>query len=62
MRVEIKHTKTGNCACMNCGKVQDKIAMQPLTVWVRYDNERRGHNNPVCSIECATAFIEKLNN
>ena len=49
--------KTGNCGCAYCGKLQDGCKMQPYTVWHKEENEKRGHNEPVCSIECAKAWI-----
>lgn len=51
---------TGNCGCVYCGKVQDGWKNQPYTVWHKEENEKRGHNEPVCSIDCARALAEKL--
>ena len=60
MKIEIRKRVTGNCDCRNCGTVQNGRAVQPYTVWHKADNENRGHNEPVCSIECARALAEML--
>lgn len=60
MMIQIKTIKTGNCGCFNCGKVQEGMKMHPFTVYQKLDDEKRGHNNPVCSMECAKAYVEKL--
>ena len=59
MLMAIKHTKSGNCKCFNCGKVQEGHKLHPYTVWYKLDNERRGHQLPVCSLECANHVVEK---
>ena len=59
MKVEIRKTVTGNCNCRNCGK-DNQRKLQPYTVWHKADNENRGHNEPVCSLECARALAEVL--
>lgn len=56
---KIKATTSGNCSCVFCGKVQDGLKMQPFTVWWKEENEKRGHNEPVCSKECANKYIKK---
>lgn len=58
--VNIIKKKTGNCPCCYCGKLQDGIKLHPYTVWHKEENEARGHNDPVCSIECAKAYAEKF--
>lgn len=55
--IKILKKKTGNCGCMNCGKVQEGLKFHPYTVYHRAENEKRGHNEPVCSIECAEEWI-----
>ena len=60
MKIEIRKTKTGNCDCTMCGKRQEGLKMQPFTVWYKGDSEKRGCNNPVCSLECAEKFVEYL--
>ena len=49
---KIKQTKTGNCPCRNCGKTQEGLKLHPFTVWWKEENEKRGHQEPMCSIEC----------
>ena len=56
---KIKNTSSGNCACRNCGKVQDGLKLQPFTVWWKEENEKRGHNEPMCSVECCKNYISK---
>lgn len=58
--VKIMVKKTGNCACYNCGKVQDGYKLQPYTVWHRRIDENRGHNDPVCSMECAREYAARF--
>ena len=58
--IQILKKKTGNCGCFNCGRVQDGMKMHPYTVWHKTDDEKRGHNDPVCSIECAKAYADKI--
>lgn len=54
MKIEIKKNCYGyNGACAVCGNVQDGWKPHPLVVWHKADNEKRGHNSPVCSRECA---------
>lgn len=62
MLVKIKNNHLGyNGACRNCGKYQkDGEENQPLIVYHKDDNEKRGHNSPICSLECAQAYIAKL--
>ena len=55
---KIKKTRTGNCACMNCGKYTGEY--QPYTLWYKADGEKRGENNPVCSKECAEELAKKI--
>ena len=59
MMVKIKHTRTGNCRCLNCGCEQAGRKYHPYTVWTKKTSERRGHNWPVCSEKCAKEFAEK---
>ena len=56
--VEIRKTKSGNCGCFCCGKHQDGHKMHPYSVYHRADNEKRGHNDPVCSFECAKIWAD----
>ena len=58
--VKIKVKKSGNCPCYNCGKVQEGLKFHPFTVWHKRDDEKRGHNDPVCSMECAEALAKRL--
>ena len=60
MDIKIKTLKSGNCGCMNCGIRQDGWKAHPYTVWYKSENEKRGHNDPVCSLECARVYAEKL--
>lgn len=50
--IKIKKIQTGNCDCVNCGKSAGD-GYQPYTLWHKADDEKRGHNEPVCSMECA---------
>lgn len=54
---KIKNTSTGNCGCRNCGKFQNGKKQQPFTVWWKEDNEKRGHNEPMCSFDCCEKYI-----
>lgn len=56
--VQIQHKKSGNCSCATCGKTQDGGKMHGWTVWHKADDEKRGHQEPVCSLECATKLAE----
>lgn len=59
MKVEIKKNRLGyNGSCTRCGKVQPGHTMQPLIVWYKGNTEKRGHNDPVCSKECAEKLSE----
>lgn len=49
-----------NGYCRMCGKEQEGRKPQPLVVWHIGDGEKRGHNVPVCSMECAEKLAEKL--
>lgn len=60
MRTIIKRTISGNCKCMYCGKEQQGRKNQPYTLWHKADNEKRGHNEPVCSLECAEKLAKQL--
>ena len=60
MKIEIRKQTSGNCECFNCGMLQDGHKMHPFTVWHKADNEKRGHNDPVCSMECAKEWAAKL--
>lgn len=57
--IKIKSTKSGNCGCFNCGKLQDGLKMQPITLWTRKENEKRGVQLPMCSVECAKEYATK---
>ncbi len=59
MLITIKNKKSGNCKCFNCGKVQEGRKLQPYTVWYKLDNERRGHQLPVCSLQCAEQLVKR---
>ena len=54
----IKTTKSGNCGCVNCGKLQEGLKMQPLTLYWKEENEKRGHQEPMCSKECCNEYKE----
>lgn len=58
MILEIRHKASGNCGCYACGKVQDGWKNHPYTVYHKDENEKRGHQDPVCSIECAHKQVE----
>lgn len=58
----IKHTKSGNCPCIYCGKLQDENKLQPFTLYWRDETEKRGHNEPMCSFECCESYINEQNN
>lgn len=60
MEIRIKKIVSGNCKCANCGKYQEGLKGQPFTVWYRSENEKRGHNVPVCSQECANKYAATL--
>lgn len=60
MKIQITNKKSGNCPCMNCGKVQEGLKLQPVTLWHKADNEKRGHQEPCCSIECAKQLAERM--
>lgn len=62
MMIKIKHTRTGNCNCLNCKKIQEGRKYHPYTVWVKKDAELRGHNFPVCSLDCAKELAKKFEN
>lgn len=59
MIIRIKKTKSGNCNCSNCGCIQEGRKLHPYTVWIKKEDERRGHNFPVCSEKCAKEFAAK---
>lgn len=52
--------ETGNCGCAICNKTQEGGKFHPYTVWHRAEGEKRGHNEPVCSRECAEKLVAKL--
>lgn len=62
MKIEIKkNNRIGhNGYCRTCGKLQDGWKAQPFIVWYIADGKKRGHNVPVCSIECAEKLVEIL--
>ena len=60
MEAKITRTKSGNCGCTFCGRLQEGSKMHPYSVWHREETEKRGHNDPVCSIECAKSLLAKL--
>ena len=54
MEVRLKRNTLGyNAGCDVCGKIQEGYKPQPLIIWYRKDNEKRGHNIPICCQECA---------
>lgn len=55
---KITTTKSGNCPCMNCGEIQPGMKYHPYSVWYKEDNEKRGHNLPVCSKSCGNNLID----
>lgn len=59
MTAKITNKKTGNCPCMNCGKVQEGIKMHPFSVYHKEEDKKRGSYEPVCSVECAQELIKK---
>lgn len=61
MKVEIRKNRYGiNAGCLICGRRQDGWMPHPLVVYHKADNEKRGHNEPICSNECAERLVEKL--
>lgn len=58
---KIKNTSSGNCACRNCGKFQEGNKLQPFTLWWKEETEKRGHQEPMCSIECCENYIKVYN-
>ena len=58
--VKILTKKTGNCHCRYCDKLQEGFKLHPYTVWHKIDGEKRGHNEPVCSRECAELLAKKI--
>ena len=58
--IKIETKKSGNCPCSNCGKVQDGLRLHPYTVWYKEQDEKRGHNLPVCSMDCAKKLAERM--
>lgn len=60
MIIKIKNKQSGNCPCVNCGKEQEGQKYHPYTLWHKEENEKRGHNEPVCSIQCAEELASKL--
>ena len=60
VETKIKLTSSGNCNCFYCSKLQDGIKPQPVTLWYKVDNEKRGHQLPMCSIECAEHYIKEF--
>ena len=58
--VKIINKKSGNCGCYNCGRLQDGWKMHPWTVYHKADGESRGHNDPVCCLECAKEYSKKF--
>jgi len=59
MTVEIRKNKLGyNGFCTRCGKDQPGHMPQPFIVWYKGDTEKRGHNDPACSKECAEKLAE----
>lgn len=61
MVAKLKRNTLGyNAGCHNCGKTQDRLKAQPLIIWYKEDNEKRGHNLPICSQECASKVLYEL--
>lgn len=59
--IKIKNTSTGNCPCMMCGKSQEGMKLQPITVWWKRPGAKRGTNYPVCSSNCAELLSATFN-
>lgn len=61
MKVEIrKNSRLGaNGGCWICNKIQEGGKAQPYIVYHKSDNESRGHQEQVCSMECAKLLAEK---
>ena len=57
---KIQKKNSGNCGCFNCGKVQEGSKYHPITLWHKDEDEKRGHQLPMCSIECAEEYAMKL--
>lgn len=55
----IMKKKTGNCDCWKCGKSAGDD-YQPYTLWYKADDEKRGHNYPVCSTHCAYQLAKEI--
>ena len=61
MKIEIrKNRQRYNAGCLICGRVQDNRAAQPFIVYHKGDNEGRGHQDQVCSMECAEALVRRI--
>lgn len=62
MKIEIrKNGRLGaNGCCRICNAQQEGYKAQPYIVYHKADNENRGHQEPVCSMECAKALVNKL--
>lgn len=57
----IKKNRYGyNGYCRVCGKEQEGCKPQPFVVWHIAEGEKRGHNVPVCSRECAEKLAERM--
>lgn len=56
----VKNNKGYNGCCTICDKYQPGCAKQPLLVYYRDDNEKRGHYLVACSQECANKLIKKI--
>ena len=50
-----------NAACFTCGKTQPGLMAQPVVLWYKATEEKRGHNAPFCCAECAEAYRKDNN-
>lgn len=60
----IQNKVSGN-NCFNCNKSVHDGTLKgncEYTVYVKGEGEKRGHNNPCCSLECAKELKRKLQN
>ena len=60
MIIKIERKKSGNCGCANCGASQEGLKLHPYTVWWKSEGESRGHNDPVCCLDCAMEYAKEI--
>lgn len=55
----IKNSLGMNARCFNCGYEQPGLKSQPINLYYKIEGERRGHNTPMCCVECANEYVSK---